>query len=300
MKVAITLAGGSQGSALARALIGRGHQVRALVRNSGSPAARDLAACGAELALAPFDDAQALRAALTDVDGLFSVQMAPAPAAPHSERSQARALAAAARAAGVSRVVHSSVSHADSIDQMPEWETDLWDRNYWTSKRDAEDMFRVAGFEALTILRPAFMMENFIAPKSAWMFPDLPAGELRTAIDPDVPLVLVAADDIAAMAAAALENPVSFAGKAIELAGDLKTLPEVAGIIARVSGRPVRAVAVSPEHLVESGLSSGWIRTQLWMNRVNYPARPDNMALAGISPTRFADWAARHAPHFMA
>ena len=54
--------------------------------------------------------------------------------------------------------------------------------NYWDSKEDVENTVRNAGFGTFTILKPAFMMDNFIAPKAPIMFPHLPGGEILTAV----------------------------------------------------------------------------------------------------------------------
>lgn len=53
--------------------------------------------------------------------------------------------------------------------------------SYWDSKEEAEDTVRSADVETYTILKPAFMMENSIPPKSERMFPHLRHGELLLA-----------------------------------------------------------------------------------------------------------------------
>lgn len=290
----VTGATGTQGSAVAHALLARGLQVRALVRDAEAPAARSLARAGAELAAGRFEDGGSLHAAMAGVDAVFSVQLAPG-GQPDSERDQARALMQAARDAGVRQIVHSSVSNTGAFRTMAGWNEGRWSRNYWESKADAEDIVRRAGFPLHTILRPAFMMDNFAAPKAAWMFPDLSRGEILTAVAADTPMVLIAAADIGEAAAAAMAEPDRFAGQAIELAGDLRTLPQVAAILAEVKGAPVAARTLDAETLVARGQNPGWVETQEWMNVVNYPARPEAMRQWGLTSTSFTDWARRHA-----
>src|SRR5205085_8999701 len=138
-----------------------GFAVRALVRDPGSANAQALAAIGASLAPGAFEDAAALAAAAAGADAVFSVQTPPTPGDPDAERKQGRAIVEAARGAGVRHLVHTSVSNTGDFHTMPGWAEGRWGRNYWESKADVEDMVRAAGFPVHTILRPAFMMENF-------------------------------------------------------------------------------------------------------------------------------------------
>jgi hypothetical protein len=195
MKTAVVGATGTQGGEVAHALLARGEVVRALVRDRHSPASMALQRMGAEIAEVDLDDADSLHIALPGTDALFSVQLAPG-SDPDIERRQARILMAAARAAGIRHVVHSSVSNTGAFDSMAGWVEGRWERNYWESKRDAEDHVRHAGFPTYSILRPAFMMDNFAIPKAQRMFPDLAEGKILTAIEPETPMVLIAAEDI--------------------------------------------------------------------------------------------------------
>ncbi|KKW91850.1 NmrA family NAD(P)-binding protein [Sphingobium chungbukense] len=294
MTILVTGATGTQGGAVALALLARGKPVRALVRDPHAASARALEQAGAMLAVGRFEDSASLRTALSGVDALFSVQTAPG-AERDGERMQARALIDAARAENVRHVVHSSVSNSGAFRSMEGWAEGRWERNYWESKEDAEAIVGDAGFRVHTILRPAFMMDNFAMPKAAWMFPDLAQGAIRTALAPETPMVLIAADDIARMACAAFEAPPAFAGQIIELAGDLLTLPEIAGVLATVKGRKLVSESWNADALIARGQHDGWVRTQEWMNIVNYPARPEEMLDWGIEPTSFTDWARRHA-----
>lgn len=297
MTIVVTGATGTQGGAVAQALLVRGLPVRALVRDSQAPAAVALAEAGAQLAIGSYDDPQSLRAALHGGDALFSVQQAPGEQR-DLERDHVRALMDAAKDTGIRHVVHSSVSNTGAFRTMAGWEAGRWERNYWESKADAEATVRNAGLPVHTILRPAFMMDNFTMPKAAWMFPDLIQGAIRTAVEPETPIILVAAEDIAQAALAAITAPDRFAGQAIDLAGDLVMLPEIVAVLASVTGRPVDALTCDADSLVARGQHRGWVESQQWMNVVNYPARPHEMREWGLTPTLFADWARRHADAF--
>lgn len=294
MIILVTGATGTQGGAVARRLLGEGHEVRALVRDPATPAARDIEAWGTMLVPGSFDDPGALLAAASGAQAVFSVQAAPQADA-DSERKEVRALVAAARRAGSDHFIHTSVSNAGSFRSMAGWSEGRWARNYWESKADAEAVAADAGFAHLTILRPAFMMENFIEPKARGMFPDLANGEIATAVEPDTRIALVAADDIAAAVSKAVGDPHGLGAEPLELAGDWLTLPEIARTMSCTGLAKVTASTQSPDRLIERGQFAGWVETQEWMNVVGYPARPEGMLRLGLTPTSFSVWAQRQA-----
>ena len=106
--VLVTGATGAQGGATARRLLARGRRVRFLARDPYSPAARALAASGAQAAQGDLGDAASIAAAVQGVAAVFSVQVPDVTGNDH-ERRHGFALVQAARAAGVSQFVHTSV-----------------------------------------------------------------------------------------------------------------------------------------------------------------------------------------------
>lgn len=290
-RVLVTGATGAQGGAVARALHAADIEVRALVRNREASAARVLLDAGIPLVTGDLENEASLDAAFDGVTAFFSVQPAPYADA-DSERRQAANLVRSAQRAGVRRCVHSSVSatgwrtrHPD-VDPGPEG-------GYWDSKEDVEQMVRETGF--FTILKPAFMMENFIAPKVDVMFPELRGGQIATCIDANTTLATIATADIGAAAVAAIADPDRFAGAEIELAGDATTVPRIADLISAAAQRPVVARTVARGDLdSQRGLAS-WSGMQAWINQVGYAARPPVMRAYGLEPTSFAQWAQTNA-----
>ncbi len=102
-----------------------------------------------------------------------------------SERRHGFALVEAARQSGVRHFVHTSVCEAGRHTSFPRWDTGYWWQKYWTDKWDIEEAVRKAGFEHWTVLKPAFMMENFAQPKAKFMFPHLQQGRILTALLPE-------------------------------------------------------------------------------------------------------------------
>ncbi|SDR98243.1 NmrA/HSCARG family protein [Actinopolymorpha singaporensis] len=223
--VLVTGATGNQGGAAARALLERGWSVRAYVRDPAKPAARALADLGAELATGDLDDPDALRAAMTGVHGVFSVQpLATSAEQLAAEVRQGESVADLAAQSGVAHLVYSSVGGAERHTGVDHFET----------KAEVERHIARLGLPA-TVLRPVYFMNNLL-------YFDVADGErvVNLPLRPDRPLQLVAADDIGWFAADAFDHPDSYLGRQLELAGDQLTLPEIAAAFEQVTGVPTR------------------------------------------------------------
>src|SRR5262249_49565931 len=151
---------------------------------------------------------------------------------------------------GISQFVHTSVSCAGSHESFPRWQEGYWGRKYWTDKWDIEQAVRKAEFKCWTVLKPAFLMENFVPPKVAFIFPHLASGEIARALHLRTRMQLIAADDIGAFACAAFENPDGYNGRNIDLAAEALTMSEVARILTDVTDRRVIAVELTPEQAI--------------------------------------------------
>ncbi|MFF5448612.1 NmrA/HSCARG family protein [Streptomyces sp. NPDC012888] len=225
-RILVTGATGLQGGAVARELVRRGRSVAALVRDPESERARALAGLGVELVRGDLDDEASLRPALEGFHGLFSVQNFMTPGGLGAEVRQGRALARAAKAAGIGHVVYSSVGGAERESGVP----------HFDSKRGIERYLESKGVP-LTVLRPTFFMDNFAAHG-----PELVDGTLvvRLALKPDTRVQFIAVDDIGYFAAEAFDRPDEYVGRAVEIAGDALTATEVAEAFAARSGLPAR------------------------------------------------------------
>jgi uncharacterized protein YbjT (DUF2867 family) len=293
--ILVTGATGAQGGAAARALLAQGFPVRAIVRNPQSAAAQELARLGVELVQGDWNDAASLRAAAQGAYGVFSVQR-PDSDGSDSERRHGFALVEAARAAGVTHFVHTSVCEAGKHTTFPRWGSGYWYQKYWTDKWDIEEAVRNAGFKYWTVLKPAFMMDNFAMPKAQGMFPLLKEGRIVTAMNRDIRLQMIAADDVGTFAAAAFADPARFHRHDIDMATEALTMEEVAAVLNRVLGKSVTAQSVSPAEAESVGrMGKGWVRTQEWTNEVGYRADIEALKGYGIPLTSFADWVKRHA-----
>ena len=246
---------GRQGGAVARALLARGHNVRALTRNPASERARAIEAAGAELVKGDFDDRPSLDRALKGVYGAFSVQ----DFWEHDyegEVRQGKNFADAAKAAGVEHFVYSSVGSADEKTGIPHFE----------SKFRIEEHIKTIGLD-YTILRPVSFMEG-------WDQEEIVEGRLVHALDPDVPQQYIAVEDIGVFAAMAFDDPARWLGRELDIAGDELTMTELAGIFTRVTGKRVVYSQV-PWTELEPAWGAELTTMFRWFNDVGYSADVD-------------------------
>ena len=230
---AVVGATGQQGGATARALLARGVTVRALTRDPSSAAAQHLAADGATVVKADTADPASLRAAFAGVDGVFAMTTVPRSGRYEGETEDGRALADAARDAGVPVFVYSSVGGAERQTGIP----------HFDSKWRVEEYVATLGLPAV-IVRPTYFMDNLFR-----VAPPVEDGTLvlRMPLPADVPLQMIASVDVGAVAAAILLEPARVPSGAVEIAGDELTGPEMAAALGRRFGVPARYEALPVE-----------------------------------------------------
>ncbi len=291
----VTGATGTQGGATANALLNSGRRVRILTRNPDAPAAKALAARGADVAKGDLNDPASLVPAFAGAYGVFSMQR-PDMDNSDSERRHGFALIKAAHDAGVTHVVHSSVCQAGTHESFPRWKEGYWSRKYWMDKWDVEEALRAANFKYWTTLRPSFIMENFKHNKAQYLYPQLhKQGVLLTPVKPDARIQLIAGDDIGAFAVAAFANPAKFHAKNIELVGDDLTMVGMADVLSKGLGKTVRSETVTPEAALAAGINPTWTRSQEWINDVRYQVDVSPLPAYGVPLMNFKDWVKKNA-----
>jgi uncharacterized protein YbjT (DUF2867 family) len=256
--IVVTGATGAQGGGLARAILadpGSGYSVRAVTRDPGSPAARALAAAGAEVVAADLDDPASLRRAFEDAYGAFCVTFFWAHFSPEKEKAQARAMAEAARDAGLEHVIWSTLEDtrrwvplddARMPTLMGEYKVPHFD-----AKGEADAYFRGAGVPT-TFLLTSFYWDNLIhfgmGPKEAG------DGSLNFVLPMgDRSLPGIAAEDIGRCALGVFREGVRLAGETIGIAGGHLTGAEMAAALSGALGRHVNYVALPPEDFRKLG-----------------------------------------------
>jgi uncharacterized protein YbjT (DUF2867 family) len=225
---AITGITGQVGGAVARALIGSGQPVRAVVRDAekGAVWARQ----GCEVAVADLDDAAALTKAFAGVQGVFF--LLPPVFDPSPDFAEARRVIAAVRealdAARPAKLVSLSTIGAQARQPNLLQQHQLQEQSLGTLPLP------------VTFLRAAWFMEN-----AAWdVAPARTTGVVPSFLYPlDKPVPMVATEDIGRVAAELLQE--TWQGRRIvELEGARLSPNDVAAALARVLGRDVRMDAV--------------------------------------------------------
>ncbi|MDC0711712.1 NmrA family NAD(P)-binding protein [Stigmatella sp. ncwal1] len=291
--VLVTAATGRQGGATARALLAEGStSVRVMVRNPEAPNAKALSAAGAQVVVGDLDDPASLRAACAGARAVFSMQspiMSATGVDFSKERQQGRNLVEAALAEGVGTFVHTATAGVGDHRNVEGWAEGRWKAHeeYWENKLATCDLVRNAGFQSWTLILPAtFMDQPMLDPVG---FVD--GRQLITVLRTDLPIALIAPEDIGKVAAAAINDPATFNGVTLQLAGDLLTLPQVAEILSRLDGKEYVVRFGTVEEAVAAGLHPGVAQGLTYMNVAPVLARPELARSYGLSLMSFETWA---------
>ncbi|MBB4193373.1 uncharacterized protein YbjT (DUF2867 family) [Rhizobium aethiopicum] len=274
--VLVTGATGQQGGAVARALVARGHRVRAICRRPESDSARRLAAAGVEVVAGDLDDAWSVTQAASGVDTMFLMGNS-YEAGTDAETRQGITAANAAKAAGIGHLIYSSVADADRKTGIP----------HFDSKFLVEQ--HIAGLGVpYTISAPVAFMENTVAP---WAIDALRQGVYAAALPSGRVLQQICLADIGAFVAALAERRERVFGRRFDIAGDELSGEDQVKILSEVLGRPIGyqelPIAAMRQQSEDAALMYEWF------DRTGYDA--DIASLRGDFPDvgwhRYADWA---------
>ena len=271
--ILVTGATGKQGGALIRELAGKGWSLRAMTRHPEGEAAQKLRGMGVDVVAGDLDDAAALKRVLAGAWGVFGVQNT-WEAGVEREEEQGKRLAQLAKDAGVQHYVYASVGSAHRHTGIPHFE----------NKMRVEETIRSLGFPSFVIYRPVFFMENLTTP---WF---LNGDAIYSTLDPATVLQMIAVVDIGKYAAKAFTEAERLNGRAFDIAGDARTLPETADVLGRAFGRTIKYVRIPLDEVRKN--SEDFALMLDWFDRVGYDADIDGIAREfGIPPTRLDAWA---------
>jgi len=248
--ILVTGAGGKTGQAVIRALAAKGEAVRAFVHREAH--AENVKALGAqEAVVSDLRDETALRQAMQGAQAVYHI----CPNVNPDEVAIGKAAMAAAREAGVQHFVFHSVVHPQA-EAMP---------HHWSKLRVEEALFE-SGL-SFTILQPTAYMQNLLA---GW-HSIVDEGVLRNPYPAETRLSLVDLEDVAEVAALVVTEP-GHNGAIYELVGTpALSQVEVAEILSRQLGRPVRAeqqsIAAWEQRSRAAGMSDYALDTLIQMFR---------------------------------
>jgi NADH dehydrogenase len=284
MTHAVTGAFGYSGRAVARLLLERGIPVRNL---TGHPSRPDPFGGRVEVAPLQFDDPAALRASLAGVSVLVNtwwIRFARGRTTHALAVERSRALFAAARDAGVRRIVHVSITNPSPTSRLA----------YFRGKAEVEEALRATGVPH-SILRPAvlFGARDVLVNNIAWVARRLPVIAIPRG---EFGVQPIHVDDFARLLVAhASERGCHVLDAVGPEAPSYRDL--VAGIARAVGARP-RIVAV-PRWAVHLGARAlGLVTRDVVLTRDEVDGLAENLLVSSAPPkgtTRLTEWLAREA-----
>ncbi|MCZ7555831.1 MAG: NmrA/HSCARG family protein [Bacteroidia bacterium] len=250
--IAVTGATGAQGGGLVRAILNdteSSFTVRAITRNAASDKAQALKAMGAEVVQADLDDVESIKQAFNGAHGAYCVTNFWEHFSPEKELAQAQNMAEAAKAAGVSHVIWSTLEDTRkwlplSDNSMPTL-MEKYKVPHFDAKGEANAAFLDRGVPT-TLLLTSFYWENLIYfGMNPTKGPDGVLG--LTMCMGDARLPGIAAEDIGKCAYGIFKRGDAYIGKAVGIAGGHPTVAEMASELGKALGQQVRYNAVEPE-----------------------------------------------------
>lgn len=250
--IAVTGASGAQGGGLIRAILAHpdgGFSARAITRNPDSDKAKALSALGVDVVKADLDDEASLAQAFAGAYGAFCVTNFWEHFSPDKEIEQAGNLARAAKTAGVSHVVWSTLEDVRNWvpltdDRMPTI-MDRYKVPHFDAKGEANHLFSDAGVPT-TFLNTSFYWDNLIyfgmgpkAGEDGTLAITFPLGDAK--------LAGIAGGDIGGCAYGIFAAGNEFIGKTVGIAGGHLSGAEMAASLTKALGQEVRYNAVSPD-----------------------------------------------------
>ena len=278
--ILVTAANGNQGKVLVPRLVAAGHPVRASVRSKASAAA--LRAAGVtDVVVGDLAEKAVLARAVDGADKIYYV----GPTLSPTERAVGFAMVDAARNAGVSHFVMSSVLHAITTDLIQH-----------EVKRDVEEHLLSSGLE-FTILQPAnYMLAHRLKPAF-----ERGVFELSWSLDRLQSLVNIG--DVAEVAALVLGDSGRHLGATYELASPGRfTAHDLGAIISKVVARPIAVGEIDVDTFAARVLAGADPSTMSYELRAmraisaryssnDFVGNPNVLTwLLGRTPTTFEDW----------
>jgi uncharacterized protein YbjT (DUF2867 family) len=249
--IAVLGSTGSQGGGLCRAILADaagGFACRAVTRDTGKDKAKALAAAGAQVVKADLDDVESLKKAFAGAYGVYAVTNFWEHFSGEKEKTQAKNIADAAKAAGVKHVIWSTLEDIRKFMKPDDKRMPMLQQKYrvphFDAKAEANALF--AGLPT-TFLVTSFYWDNLymfgLAPKKgddgklAWTFP---MGTAKMAG--------IAAEDIGKVAYGIFKAGSQYVGKTVGILGEALTIDEMGKVLSKVMGvGPIQYNAVEAD-----------------------------------------------------
>ena len=249
--IAVLGSTGSQGGGLVRAILADssgGFAARAITRDTSKDKAKALAAKGAELVKADIDDVESLKKAFAGAHGVYGVTNFWEHFSGEKEKTQAKNIADAAKAAGVKHVIWSTLEDTRKLMKPDDKRMPILQDKYRVPHFDAKAEAN-AFFSGLpvTYLVTSFYWDNLymfgLAPKKgedgqlSWTFP---MGTSK--------LAGIAAEDIGKVAYGIFKAGSQYIGKTVGIYGEALTIEQMGKTLSKALGvGPIKYNAVEAD-----------------------------------------------------
>jgi uncharacterized protein YbjT (DUF2867 family) len=248
--IAVVGATGAQGGGLVRAILADpngGFACRAITRDPSKDQARALAGKGAEVVKADLDDVDSLKKAFAGAHGAYCVTNFWEHFSGEKEKTQAKNMAEAARTAGLTHVIWSTLEDTRKLMAPSDTRMPMLQERYRVPHFDAKDEANAyfAGLP-ITYLVTSFYWDNLyafgLAPKKgddgvySWAFP---MGNKR--------LAGIAVEDIGKVAYGIFKAGPQYIGKTVGIVGENLTLDEMSEKLSKGLGIVVKYHAVEAD-----------------------------------------------------
>ncbi|MCB0286103.1 MAG: NmrA/HSCARG family protein [Calditrichaeota bacterium] len=248
--IAVMGATGAQGGGLVQAIMNDKSgefAARAITRDVNSDKAKALAKQGVEVVAADADNPESLKKAFAGAYGAYCVTFFWEHFSPEKELAHAKAMAEAAKSAGVKHVVWSTLEDTRnwvplSDDRMPTL-MEKYKVPHFDAKGEANAIF--SKLVPVTLLNTSFYWDNFIyfgmgpkAGEDGKLAITFPMGDKK--------LPGIAAEDIGKCAFGIFKAGDTYIGKTVGIAGEHLTGDEMAAAFAKAIGKPVQYNAIDP------------------------------------------------------
>src|SRR5437867_3583073 len=234
--IAVVGATGTQGGGLANAILSDPNSefaVRAVTRDPGKDSAKALAAKGAQVVSANLDDVESLKKAFAGAYGVYGVTNFWEHFSAEKEKTQAKNIAEAAKAAGVKHVIWSTLEDTRKLMSSDDKRMPILQEKYrvphFDAKAEADAFFQGL---PVTFLVTTFYWDNLymfgLAPKPgddgvySWTFP---MGNSK--------LGGIAAEDIGKVAYGIFKAGQQYIGKTVGITGENLTLEQMSEKLAK-------------------------------------------------------------------
>ena len=250
--IAVVGATGAQGGGLIRAVLEDRNgefAARAITRDVNSAKAKELAKLGAEVVAGNVDDPQSLQKAFAGAYGAYCVTFFWDHFSPEKERAEAKAMAQAAKDAGLQHVIWSTLEDTRKLvplsdNRMPTL-MGKYKVPHFDAKGESDGVFAELGVPT-TYLLTSFYWDNLIhfgmgpkpGPDGKLLF-TLPMGDKK--------LPGIAAVDIGRCAYGIFKKGRQMIGKTVGIAGEHLNGAQMAAALSKALGREVRHNDIPPD-----------------------------------------------------